>query len=309
MNNTLIPKSFWERKEGMFGMAITASIVMGLGYIAMYLLPFIIVMLTNTIQTIFLAGILLTIFALVTNGTIQNVVWNLFKSFTRGVASLFVTVDPVGIVKNYIFDLKEKRYEMNDNIKDLKVHARKLDQTIQVNKAEIVTTLKLAQKAKSDKNEGEFRLRTRKAGRREKSVNTLNELYDKMNYLLRILEKIYMNSGYKIEDLEDEVNIKVAEFNASKGARSAISSAMYLLKGDLKREEMFEMSMDYMADQVGLMLGELDDMMFVTNEISSSIDLENGLYEDKGFDMLSQWEQKADALFITKQEFLNLKGI
>lgn len=290
-------------------MAITAGLIFSFCYTVIYLLPFIIVMLTNTIQTIFLAGILLVILALVTNGTIQNVVWNLFKSFTRGVASLFVTVDPVGIVKNYIFDLKEKRDDMNDNIKDLKVHARKLDQTIQRNKAEIITTLKLAQKAKTDNNEGEFRLRTRKAGRRENSVNTLNELYDKMNYLLRILEKIYMNSGYKIEDLEDEVNIKVTEYNASKGARSAISSAMYLLKGDLHKEELFEMSMDHMADQVGLMLGELDDMMFVTNEISSSIDLENGLYEDKGFDMLSQWEQKADALFITKQEFLNLKGI
>jgi len=307
MSNELIPRSFWERKEGIFGMGITALITFGVAYGAWMLLPFIIIMLTNTIQTIFLAIALFLMVAVLSNGTFHAIAWHTFKSVTRFIASLFVTVDPVGIVKNHIESLKDKRDDMQAHVKDLRVNAKSLMSTISSSKQEIDDTLRMAKKAEQEGNAAEFRLRTRKAGRRQNSVAGLQELYNKMEYLLRILEKIYMNSGYKIEDLEDDVNIKIKEFEASKGARSAISSALYLLKGDSKRDELFELSMDHMADQVDLMLGELDDMMFVTNEISASIDLENGMYEDKGFELLKQLEQNTNGMLITQQEFINLK--
>lgn len=307
MSNELIPRSFWERKEGLFGMGLTTLMVFGLGYGALHMLPYIIIMLSNTILTIALSVALFIMVAVLSNGTFQAMAWNVFKSITRGLASLFVTVDPEGIVRNHIDDLKDKRDDMNTHVKDLRVNAKKLLSTILGNEQEIETTLRMAKKAELSGDAAQFRLTTRKAGRRQNSVAGLRTLYDKMEYLLRILEKIHLNSGYKIEDLEDEVNIKTKEFQASKGARSAISSALYLLKGDRKRDELFEMSMDHMADQVDLMLGELDDMMFVTNEISASIDLENGMFEDKGFAMLEKLEQNTTGMLITQQELINLK--
>ena len=309
LDNALIPKSFWNRKEGPFGMILVSLTLFSIGWGIMTLLPMLIQILENTLYTGIFAVSLALFFGIVTNGRVQALVWYAFRSFTRMIASIFTTVDPIGIVYNYIADLKESRKEMAEHIGELQKHMRKLKGSIQGNISEINRSLQRANIAKKANNMGQFQLSTRKAGRRDKSKRTLEELYTRMEFLLRVLEKMYQNSGYRIEDIEDEVDTKVAEFEASKGAQSAISSAMSILSGETDKEEIFEMAMDHMADEVNEMLGELDNLMYVSESVNDSIDLDNGIYENSGFAMLEEWEKKADSIFVTEGDMQTLNRL
>src|ERR1700691_3397394 len=90
MNNSLIPagasaklRSFWQRPEGKIGAGVLV-VTTGLSLWGLYLaLPFLIAMVSNTIELVGLCLALFGILYTVTNATFRTVVKNLFQSTMR----------------------------------------------------------------------------------------------------------------------------------------------------------------------------------------------------------------------------------
>jgi phage shock protein A len=286
------PKNFWERPEGVTGGLFMAAILLGGGFLLYKALPTLITLASNTL---YLAGILAALAAviyMVLDPKMRNLVWYVYKSIMRWITGIFVQIDPIGILKSYIEDLKDNLGKMNGQISNLKGQMYKLAEMIKQNQRNIQNNLNLAGKAKETGKEAMMVLQARKAGRLQDSNMKLEDLYKRMEVLYRVLTKMYENSEIMLEDLSDQVVVKEQEYKAIKASHSAMRSAMNILSGNSDKKYMYDMALEAMAEDVGQKVGEMERFMDMSKNFMDGIDLQNGVFEEEGMAMLDKWEKE-----------------
>src|ERR1700675_1145012 len=107
------PKSFWSKPEGKPGMLLAAAAALAGGYGLYLALPFLITLVSKLLYLRLLVGTLRGFIALVMNGTVQTLAKNIFQSICRGIATVYTTIDPIGILKNQLDDMKKAKSELD----------------------------------------------------------------------------------------------------------------------------------------------------------------------------------------------------
>lgn len=286
------PKNFWERPEGITGGLFMAAIVLGGGYLLYQALPTLINLAQNTLYLAGLLAALAAVIYMVLDPKMRNLVWYIYKSIMRWITGIFVQIDPIGVLKTYIEELKKNLSKMNSQISNLKGQMYKLGEMIKQNQRNIQNNLSLAGKAKETGKEALMVLQARKAGRLQDSNVKLEDLYKRMEVLYRVLTKMYESSEIMLEDLTDQVVVKEQEYKAIKASHSAMRSAMNILSGNSDQRYMYDMALEAMADDVGQKVGEMERFMDMSKNFMDSIDLQNGVFEEEGLAMLDKWEKE-----------------
>jgi predicted nucleic acid-binding Zn-ribbon protein len=295
-------KSFWQKPEGVTGMVFLAAVILGGGYLLATSLPFLIGLVSNTL---YLAGLLVVLAAvvyMVLDPRMRNLVWYGYKSVMRWITGIFVQIDPIGILKSYIDDLKDNLRKMNRQISILRGQMHKLQEIIHNNKKQIENNLQLASKAKASNKQNIMILKSRKAGRLKESNMRLEDLYKKMEILYRVLVKMYENSQILMEDIKDQVDVKEQERKAIHASHSAMKSAMSIMSGDPDKRAMFDAAMEAVADDVASKVGEMERFMEMSSSFMDSIDLQNGIFEEEGLKMLEKWEKEGVSLILGEEK-------
>ena len=296
------PKSFWQRPEGATGMIFLAGIVLGAGYLIATNIGWIIGLVSNTIYLAVLLIVLAALLYMVLDPKMRNLVWYGYKSVMRWVTGLFVQLDPIGILKSYVEDLKDNLRKMNKQISILRGQMHKLKEIIYNNQKQIESNLQLASKAKASNKQAVMILKSRKAGRLRESNMRLEDLYKKMEVLYRVLTKMYENSQILMEDIKDQVEVKEQERKAIHASHSAMRSAMSIMSGDPDRRAMFDAAMEAIADDVASKVGEMERFMEMSSNFMDSIDLQNGIFEEEGLKMLEKWEKEGVSLILGEEK-------
>lgn len=296
------PKGFWNRPEGLTGGLFMAAILLGGGYLFYKALPTLINLAQNTLYLAGLLAALAGVVYMVLDPKMRNLVWYMYKSVMRWITGLFVQLDPIGILKSYIEDLKNNLGSMNEQISKLKGQMYKLSEMIRQNQREIQTNLGIASKAKETGKDAIMVLKARKAGRLQESNMKLDDLYKRMEVLYRVLTKMYETSEIMLEDLQDQVVVKEQEYKAIKASHSAIRSAMSILSGNNDKKYMYDMALEAMAEDVGQKVGEMERFMDMSKGFMDSIDLQNGVFEEEGLQMLEKWEKEGVSFLLGKEK-------
>ena len=292
------PKNFWERPEGVTGGLFMAAILLGGGYLLYQALPTLIALAQNTLYLAGLLAALAAVVYMVLDPKMRNLIWYMYKSIMRWFTGMFVQIDPIGILKSYIDDLKDSLSKMNTQISSLKGQMYKLGEMIKQNQRNIQNNLNMAGKAKETGKEALMVLQARKAGRLQDSNVKLEDLYKRMEVLYRVLTKMYENSEIMLEDLSDQVVVKEQEYKAIKASHSAIRSAQAILSGNSDKKYMYDMALEAMAEDVGQKVGEMERFMDMSKNFMDSIDLQNGVFEEEGMAMLEKWEKEGVSMLL-----------
>lgn len=298
------PKSFWEKPEGKTGLVFIIGALAALGYGLYKLLPFLLSIATNTLA---LAGVLMVLGALIymiLDPKVRNLVFYIYKSIMRWITGIFVQIDPIGILETYIDELKNNLSKMDKQIGLLRAQMRKLKDIIDQNARDIQSNLSLASSAKKNDKEGLMILKTRKAGRLQDSNMRLEDLYKKMEILYRVLGKMYDSSEILLEDVIDQVQVKKQEREAIRTSHSAMKSAMNILSGNNDKKYMFDQAMEAIADDVSMKIGEMERFMDLSTNFMDSVDLQNGVFEEEGLQLLEKWEKEGVSLLLGKDKDL-----
>jgi phage shock protein A len=222
----------------------------------------------------------------------------MYKSFMRWITGWFVTIDPIGILKNYVDDLKDNLAKLGKQIGEIKGQMRKLRTTMKENDEEIRQNLLIAKKAKEKGDEKHMLLSSRKAARLRESNEKYDTLVKKMDILSRVLNKMYSNSEILLEDTKDQVKVKEQERKAIRASHSAMKSAMSVLSGDKDKRAMFDQALEHIADDVATKVGEMEQFMEMSSNIMNKIDLQNGVFEEEGVRMLEEFEKQSSLLLM-----------
>jgi phage shock protein A len=309
MEQDFKPKTFWRRPEGVTGGIFAAGAVLGIGYLLYVALPTLVALTSNILALTGMLLVLGAIIYMVLDPKMRNLVWYMYKSVMRWVTGIFVQIDPIGILKSYVEDLKDNLRKMNRQISQLRGQMHKMREIIHNNKKSIEDNLNLASKAKAKDKKAQMILKTRKAGRLKESNMRLEDLYKKMEVLYRVLSKMYENSEILMEDVKDQVEVKEQERKAILASHSAMKSAMNIISGNADKKLMFDMALEAIADDVSQKVGEMERFMDVSSSFMESVDLQNGVFEEEGMKMLEKWEKEGVSLLLGEEkETLILKG-
>ncbi len=294
--------TFWKRPEGKTGALVLGALVVGGGILLVQALPALIALAANTLYLSLMLLALGAIIYMVLDPKMRNLVWYMYKSVMRYVTGLFVQIDPIGILKSYVDDLKDNLRKMNRQISQLRGQMHKLQEMIINNKKEIAANLDLATQARDKNKESVMILKSRKAGRLKESNMKLEDLYQKMEILYRVLRKMYENSEIMLEDIQDQVMVKEQERKAIHASNSAMKSAMSIIKGDADKRAVFDQALEAIADDVSSKVGEMERFMEMSESFMSSVDLQNGVFEEEGLKMLEKWEKEGVSLLLGKEK-------
>ena len=296
------PKTFGQKPEGTTGAIFLAAIIGGIGYLLFKYSAAILAMLTNTLGIVALLAVLGVIIYMVLDPKWRTLVSYMYKSIMRWITGVFVTIDPIGILKNYISDLQDNLQKMGTQIGNLKGQMRKLVTIVDENNKEINNSMLIAKKAKEQNNESAMLLASRKAARLQESNEKYTALHNKMTILYRVLTKMYSNSEILIEDTTDQVKVKEQERTAIRASHSAMRSAMSIIKGDADKRAMFDQAMEVIADDVANKVGEMERFMEMSSSFMNSIDLQNGVFEEQGLKMLEEYEKNSTLMLLGGKE-------
>ena len=302
-------RSFWSKPEGITGAIFLIGALVAGGALISSGIATLINFMQTTPGLITVLGVLGVAIFSVLDSKARTLISYMYKSAMRWITGLFVTIDPIGVLKNYIDDVKGNLKKMRKQIGKLRAQMHKLGEMIHNNKKQIKSNLELASQAKESDKSSIMILKTRKAGRLKDSNMKLSDLYKRMEVLYRVLSKMHENSAILAEDIEDQVRLKEQERKAMLAGHSAMKSAMNIIKGDADKRQMFDMALETIADDVSNKVGEMERFMEMSEDFMNSIDLQNGIFEEKGMQMLEEWEKKSTSLLLgAEKEDLILKA-
>lgn len=292
------PKSFWKRPEGVTGAIFLVALLAGAGYLIAANIGAIVGFMSNVL---FLALTILVLGALiymVLDPKMRTLVGYMYKSIMRKLTGIFVTIDPIGILKNYVEDLQDNLTKMGKQIGNIRGQMRKLKNLITENEEQIEQNLKLAQKAKEKGIQNQMVLSSRKAARLQDTNKKYHELHNKLQILYKVLTRMYQNSEILLEDTKDQVKLKEEERKAIRASHSAMKSAMNVISGDADKRALFDAALEEIADDVAAKVGEMEQFMEMSSNFMDSIDLQQGIFEEQGIKMLEEWEKKSTLMLM-----------
>ena len=288
-------KSFWEKPEGKFGAVVLAGLLGG-GAILLYkMLPALITLCTNTLYLMGLLAVIGIIGYVVLDPRNRALAFYMYRGAMRKIAGAFIQLDPIAILKTYIETLRTSLGKMDAQIRKLKGTMGGVKRMMDENAAAARESMAIAAQAKEKGKQSILILKSRKAGRLQESNMSLQKLYTKMEVLYRVLSKMYENCGILLEDTEDQVKLKEAEWKAIQQGYSAMKSAMSVINGDKDKRAIYEDALSFIADDLGNKIGEMERFMEMSQSFTDGIDLQNGVFEEKGLEMLEEWEKNADS--------------
>jgi len=296
------PKSFWKKPEGMTGLIFLVAILGAAGFLIATAGGAILSFISTTIGLVVALAVLGAIVFMALDPKMRNLIFYGYKSIMRAITGMFVQIDPIGILKTYVEELQNNLRKMNKQISQLRAQMHKLKELIVKNEREIKNNLQIAGKAKETNKRNVMILKSRRAGRLKDSNMRLEELYKKMEVLYRVLTKMYENSQILAEDIKDQVMVKEQERKAIHASHGAMKSAMSVINGDPDQRAMFDMAMENITEDVANKVGEMERFMEMSANFMDSVDLQNGVFEEEGMQMLEQWEKESTSLLLGEEK-------
>jgi predicted nucleic acid-binding Zn-ribbon protein len=295
-------KSFWSKPEGTTGAVFLLGILGLAGWTILKYGTAILSLIQTGIGLAIGLAVLGLIIYMVLDSRTRTLFSYMYQSIMRKITGIFVTLDPIGILKNYISDLESNLRKMGKQIGNLKGQMRNLKTMVAKNNEEIENNMAIARKAKQLDNEKQMVLSSRKAARLKETNGKYIALHSKLSVLYRVLTKMYSNSEILLEDTKDQVRVKEQERKAIRASHSAMKSAMSIIKGDPDKRAMFDQAMEGIADDVANKVGEMERFMELSSDFMNSIDLQNGIFEEKGLEMLEKYEKQSTLLLLGGKE-------
>jgi hypothetical protein len=297
-------KSFWQRPEGTVGKVILVVAGLAAAYGLVQLLPFLIAAATDTLHLALLVGGILAVLFVVTDHRVRTLARLAFQSAVRYLTGLFIELDPIGILKNYVAEMKKNLAVMDEQLANLNGSIRTLQNQIDANQKEADHSVSLANQADKRMAAGNLAQLDQQQYMAAKLTNqrhaasliainkSLTDLRDKLQVLYNQLIRWRTTAEFQVTDKENRVSEEEMRRKALKKAYSVFQAAKRIFQGDPVANQIYDQTLEYLADDAGQMLGEMEDFNRLANKLMTNMDLETGAINDEAVKQLNEFQQK-----------------
>src|SRR6266481_3248764 len=276
-------KNFWQRPEGTVGKVVLVLGGIAAAYGFVQILPFLIAAATDTLHLAILIGAILLLIFIVTDKRVLTLGKLIFQSIMRFLTGLFIELDPIGILNGSIRTLQN---QIDTNQKDAE-HSMAL-----ANQAD----KKMAGGGLTSLDQQQYMSAKVTNHRHAASLININksltDLRDKLKILYDQLIRWRATAEFQVTDKENRVSEEEMRRKALKKAYSVFQAAKKIFRGDPVANQIYDQTLEYLADDAGQMLGEMEDFNRLANKLMTNMDLETGAINDEAVKQLSEFQQK-----------------
>jgi phage shock protein A len=208
-------------------------------------------------------------------------------------------------LENYIDEMDSQIAKVAEHTTSLSGQKRKMKNRIQSKKDEMEKNLTTAAHAQKVGNAHAASLNARSASRAEDVIKNLGKTYEKIDLLHTVLKNMHEKVKFMRDDTVNLVENKKYEYESIKAAHAAMSGAQKLLQGNDSQMAMFEMTMEYIADDIGMKVGEMESFMEMSQDFMTNVDLETGVMDERGLELLEKFNNGDSLLLSEVQSKLN----
>lgn len=287
--------SFWKRPEGWIGRILTFGLVGGIGYGLWLLLPILITLMTNIFIAIAMGVGLFALVYVLLNKETWNAAGLAYTLIMRAVVGLMIDLDPVGMLNSYVDYLEKRLISIKEKMGVVSGSIRNLREKIAKKAQEVAHAYDLARQAKKQEDALSVLKQGRKAERRKTTITNYELLLKKLELIYRMLDRMKQAAEFYRDDIKDEVEEATDKRTAINAAFSAMRDAWALIVGDDKKA-VYKRTIDRMAEDYGMKLGQMENFMVVAEDFLKTMDLENGVMEENALKALETWEKQTDTM-------------
>jgi hypothetical protein len=284
-------------------MVVLVAMIVGAGVGLFLLLPFIIILLENTLHAIALAAALVVILWLAFNPTFRAALKNLFQNSVRWFASWVVETDPIGILRNNLDDMKKEKGALDQTLQRFAGSCERLQRSIAAKGDEINTLGHKAAKAEQlagaakDPMEKERLMLERqtfleKAGMLMQGVKQLQALEEQTSKMLTTFQHWSQIADSKIQRTENKVGFLAEQRKMILDAKATLGVGQRLLRGNPEQLKMVDMALDYLEEDTSRTLGEIREFSRYTDKLLTDDQIESGAAADEASAKFAEFNQK-----------------
>lgn len=302
------PKGFWAldnfRPDSLVG---KAALLAGASAFAVYGLPVLKVVMWN-IASIIGAGITIVggvavlagIAFILVDGRLVRLADYVYRLGIRALVGFFVTIDPIGIMKNYLQDVNKTIVEFSSRISELR---GAIDQAIadrdlfQKEYDEAMATVS-AYRKKGQEDDPGVQTQASIANRRRTSITDLSKLIVQMEAILRILERYFNKSKAYRDDLKDTIDFEARRRKAIKSASAAFNAAKEILAGNTIGAEFYDEALMAAQEQAANMVGEMKQWVFESQDMLKTFEMKEAASVELALARIEEQERSGGSLLL-----------
>jgi FtsZ-binding cell division protein ZapB len=303
------PKSFWKRPEGKPGMLLLAAVI-GVGgfYTWGKVVPFVLTTLQSTFwSTIYLVA-LLAIFDVAFGITgvgkqIRTVGINVFQSLARAIAWTYTTIDPIGILRNNLDEMKNEKNSLDQTVQRFAGSEERLKRRIEEKKSELTVFGRKAEKAQQlmavtrdnlEKERLSLERETNlgKAGLLMQGVKQLEALHVETSKMLVTFRQWSQVADAKIQRTEYKVDFLADQRKMILDAKATLGAGQRLLRGNPEQLKMVDMALEYLEEDTARTLGEIREFSRYTDKLLTDDQIENSVAADEAAAKFAEFSKK-----------------
>ena len=311
-------KSYWNRPGGKLG-TILLWCVVGFGAFKIYdkILPKLIEMFDNTAELAFgitYAAVAMAVAAFVVGGLFFAVaspkfrlgivlVWE--KIFINSWLQFFIKTDPKRIARAKIDEFKEQREEFKEKSLSIATELENAKGELAKNQnKENDLQMQLQSAAKHQAAPEQIASIGREIGWVQKINKQLLPIVNGLNNAVDKCDKIYKNSEWALRDMQNDFDYTCKLYDITTKGGAALRSASKMFGGGTGKE-LGDEAMLYMQTQISYNISSMKQEMSNIDGFVSSIDLQNGQYEEQGLKVLQDVNPDAYKKYISYDEAKN----
>lgn len=300
MESTTVSKKPWYRKsENMIGAPVVGLALAAVAaYVAIHVLPFVILAATNTIYAVVLMGVLAALVFAALDKDVHTAVYYAWKSLTRAIGYAIVNQDPIGVIETSIKVMQSRLDEMSASKAEVGGQLKGLSVKIKQNADRAEMDMKKAQQADKQGDSQGKTLMALEAQQLTLSNRSLTETKNKIELMYRVLDKMVSTVDFNIKKTRSELDIKKEERKAIMAAHAGMVKGWKVIGGSGPEAEMFNRAMENIAETANRQLAEIDDIMDLSQGIIKGVDLEKGVLQDDALKMLENWEKNGSSALL-----------
>jgi len=280
-------KSYWGKPEGKIG---TIFGLLLFGFIGWKVIPYLTTILENWIHFAVTLGIAAALlYILVIDRRIYLAFKYMYDWFIKNVFGLVFRLDPFLIAEDYINDIRKERENLETQIKNVSSQKEETIATIEEQKKEMKNQINIAAAALKKGMTQDMGIASAQAKRLEDFANDLQPIADNLQKIETYLEAVHTNSGYMLQDMENALNIKKAQYKAVTKGNNALKSALATMKGNPDKRMLMESSMEYLKEDIAGKLANMKYAIKQSSTVMKTIDLTNATMETEGLKMLQEY--------------------
>ena len=296
-------KKWWQRPEkwaNFVGLGILGiGIFMGLDTIMPMVQRVLQMVFQSTLYAVGTATVVAIATWVITSKDLHKLAWYGYETLMRWVTGMLIEIDPIAIMRTFVKDLRANMEDLKKSLGDLKGQQRLLEERIRSTVAEYETNMKMAQQARQNIDKagmrGALRVYSRKAGRRQESQVTYQGLLNRIKAHIALTEKIQQASALMIEDIEDTVQEETEKRRMIRSSHKAMTASKRILAANEQRE-MYDRALETVTQDYYTKLGEIEQFMEDSKHFVTTMDLQNGVYEEEALLRLEEWDKRSEAL-------------